>query len=248
MEIMRRGRVVLQRRTFPHSSSTSIGGASLANPPPRLARRGSSGARPAPLACATRLRTARPPRPVGPVRSRATPTVHPRPTATSQSAPSVPLQSMDPPPPIYIPGRGLGRRFANVPQASPAFREASQVARQTRFANDRLGQDAPSSTRRRARSSSDDSDSDDQPLARRRRHRAPRPVSGSDPSSVPSPPVAAASSPRHTATPPPIPSWVNDLHTPPDTQAKPPLVHPSTSQQPQGGEADPSDRPPPATS
>ncbi|XP_042437281.1 formin-1-like [Zingiber officinale] len=151
---------------------------------------------------------------------------------------------MDPAQPIYIPDRGLGRRFVNVPQASPAFREASQAACQASSANDRLGQDAPSSTRRRAQPSSDDSDSDSQPLSQRRRRRAPRPVSDSGPSSIPSPPpVAAASPPPPIVTPPPIPSQVNDPPTPSDTQVEPLLAQPSTSQQLQGGEAGPFERP-----
>ncbi|XP_042416086.1 formin-1-like [Zingiber officinale] len=78
----------------------------------------------------------------------------------------------------------------------------------------------------------------------RRRHRAPRPVPDSGPSSIPSPPPAAAASPPPPiVTPPPIPSQVNDPPTSSDIQVEPPLAQPSTSQEPQGDEAGPSERP-----
>ncbi|XP_042420595.1 proline-rich receptor-like protein kinase PERK8 [Zingiber officinale] len=155
---------------------------------------------------------------------------------------------------------GLGRRSGNVPYANPAFREASQAARQARAANDRLSQDAPSASRRRARLHSDDSDSDDQPLSQRLRRRAPHPVLDSGPSAIPSPspPVAAASPPPPIVTPPPVRSQAD---VPPDPSAIPvepptaqpsppaqPPTQPSTSPQHQSTEADPSRRSPPSTS
>ncbi|XP_042380160.1 formin-like [Zingiber officinale] len=139
---------------------------------------------------------------------------------------------------------GFGGGTDNVSFAVPAFREASQAARRARATNERLSQDALSPSRRRARLPSDDSDSDDQPLAQRRRRRAPRPVSDSGPSFVPSPPPnAAASLPPPYVTPPPIPSPVNDPPIPSVTQVEPPLAQPSTSQQTQGDEAVPSECP-----
>ncbi|XP_042401076.1 formin-1-like [Zingiber officinale] len=249
MEIMRRGRVILQRRALPHSSSTSISGAFPTNPPPRPTRRGSSGVRPAPLACPTRPRTARPPRPATPVRPRAARPITP-----------TPLQSVNPPSTTYIPGRGRGRRSGNVSYASPAFREASQAARRTLSTNGRLSQDAPSPSRRRARSPSDDSDSDDQPLAQRRRRRNSRPVSKSSPSSAPSPSplVAVTSPPPPVTTPPPVFIQANVSPDPPTIPTEPsiatssppaqPPTQPSTSQQHQNTEVDPSRHSPPVTS
>ncbi|XP_042414925.1 protein transport protein sec31-like [Zingiber officinale] len=246
MEIMRHGRVILQRRALPHSSSTSIGGAAPANPPPRPARRGSSGVRPAPLARPTRPRTARPPRSASPARLRAahpprpaTP-VRPRAPRTARPTTPTPLQSVSPARATYIPGLGLGERrlglggrSGNVSFASPIFREASQAARQAHSTNDRLNHDAPSPSRRRARSPSDDFDSDGQPLAQRRQCRAPRPMSDSGPSSIPSPPPAAvASPPPPIVTPPPILNPVNDPPTPSGIQVEPPLAQPYASQQP----------------
>ncbi|XP_042415328.1 uncharacterized protein LOC122004518 [Zingiber officinale] len=263
MEIMRRGRVFLQRRALPHSSSTSIGGAFSANPPPRLARRGSPAARPTLLAHPTRPRTTRPPRPATPARLRAarpprpaTPTrpeapTRPRAPRTAQPTPPTPLLSVSPPRATYILGRGLGERLmglggrtGNVPLASPSFREASQAACRARATNEHLSQNAPTPSRRRARSSSDDSNSDDQPLSQRRRRQAPRPMPDSGPSSIPSPPPnAAVSPPSPHVTPPPIPSHVTDPPTSSNNQAEPPLAHPSTSQHAQDDEAGPSERP-----
>ncbi|XP_042407762.1 formin-1-like [Zingiber officinale] len=187
-------------------------------------------------------RAARPPRPAAPARPRA-----PR---TARPTTSTPLQSVNPPRATYIPGLGLGGRCmglgggtSNVSFASPVFREASQATRRARSTNDRLSQDAPSPSRHRARSPSDDSDSDDQPLAQRRRRRASCPVSDSGPSSIPSPPpTAAASPPPPSVTLPPIPSHVNDPPIPSNIHVEPPLAQPST-QQPQGGEAGPSECP-----
>ncbi|XP_042465973.1 predicted GPI-anchored protein 58 [Zingiber officinale] len=243
MEIMRRGRVILQRRALPHGSSTSIGGASRAHPPPRPARRGSSVVLPAPLACPTRLRTARPPRPAAPARPRATRPPRPAAPACPRVArPPKPtaltlLHTVSSPRATYIPGRGLGERLmglgggtGNISFASPAFREASQAARRARAINERLSQDTPSPSRRRARSPSDD-----QPLAQRCRRRAPRPVSDSGPSSTPSPPPNVAAS-----HPPPIPSPVNNPPISSDTQVEPQLAPPFTLQQTQGDEAGPS--------
>ncbi|XP_042386401.1 formin-like protein 5 [Zingiber officinale] len=155
---------------------------------------------------------------------------------------------------------GLSRRFANVPQASPAFREASQAAHQARSANDRLSQDAPSSNRCRSRLPSDDSDSDDQPLAQRRRRRAPHPVSDSGPSSTPfpSPPIAVTSPPPPVVTPPSVSSQANVPPDPPTIPVEPltaqpsppaqPPIQPSMSPQQQSTEVDPSRGSPPATS
>ncbi|XP_042423509.1 formin-1-like [Zingiber officinale] len=139
---------------------------------------------------------------------------------------------------------GLGGGTGSISFTSPAFREASQAARRARSTNDRMSQDAPSPSRRRARSPFDDSDSDDQPLAQRRRRQAPRPASDSGSSSIPSPPPTANASPSlPSVTPPPIPSHVNDIPAPSKIQVEPPLAQPSASQQPQGGEAGPSERP-----
>ncbi|XP_042423638.1 vegetative cell wall protein gp1-like [Zingiber officinale] len=260
MEIMRRGRVILERRALPHSSSTLIGGASSTNPPLRLVRRGSPAARPSLLAPPTRSRTARaprstipaspraarPPRPATPVRPRAP--ARPRAPRTARPTPPTPLPSVSPPRAPYIPGQGLGERHTglggrtgNVSLASPAFIEASQAARRARATNERVSQNAPTSSRRRARSSSDDSDSDDQPLSQRRRRRAPRPMSDSGPSSIPSsPPNAAASPTSPQATPPSIPSHVADPPTSSNNQAEPPLAHPTTSQHTHDNEVGPS--------
>ncbi|XP_042415101.1 formin-1-like [Zingiber officinale] len=93
-----------------------------------------------------------------------------------------------------------------------------------------------------------DSDSDDLPLAQRRRRRAPHPVSDSGPSSIPSPPPAAVISPPPPVVPqPPIPSHAHDPPISSNTQVEPLLAQPSTAQpstpqQPQGGEAGPSER------
>ncbi|XP_042386778.1 protein transport protein sec31-like [Zingiber officinale] len=235
MEIMRRGRVILQRRALPHSSSTSIGKASRAHPPPRPTRQGSSGIRPASLAHPTRPRMSRLPRPTAPTRPRAArpprPATPARPRAARPPRPtaSTPLQPVSSPRATYIPDLGLGERrmgfgggTGNVSFVGPASREASQAVRRARVTNERLSQDAPSPSRHRARSPSDDSDSDDQPLAQRRRRQAPRPVSDSGPSSVPSPPPnAAASPPPPHVTPPPIPSPVNDPPISSDTSSNP---------------------------
>ncbi|XP_042457939.1 putative protein TPRXL [Zingiber officinale] len=146
--------------------------------------------------------------------------------------------------PWYLLHRSLvsfSRRSGNVSYASPAFREASQAARQARFANDRLSQDAPSSTRRRARPPSDDSDSDSRPLSQRRRRRAPRPMSNSGPSSIPSPPpVAAASSPPPIVTPPPIPSQADVSPDPTSTEADPSLRSPPATSPPEPSPVPPS--------
>ncbi|XP_042415225.1 proline-rich protein 36-like [Zingiber officinale] len=139
---------------------------------------------------------------------------------------------------------GLGGRIGNAPLASPAFREASQAACRARATNERLSQNAPTPSRRRARSSSDNSDSDNQPLSQRRRRRAPHPMSDSGPSSIPSPPpIAAASPPSPQVTPRPIPSHVADPPTSSNNQAEPPLAHPSTSQHAHDNKASPSERP-----
>ncbi|XP_042401087.1 probable serine/threonine-protein kinase samkC [Zingiber officinale] len=147
---------------------------------------------------------------------------------------------------------GLGGGTGNVPFASPASREAYQAARQAHAANDRLSQNVSSPSRRSARSPSDDSDSDNQPLSQRRRRRNPRPVFNSGPSSIPSPPpTVAASPPSPHVTPPPIPGPVTDPPNSSNTQAEPPLAHPSTSQHAHDNEAGPSERPstiPPAAS
>ncbi|XP_042450635.1 formin-1-like [Zingiber officinale] len=139
--------------------------------------------------------------------------------------------------------------------------EASHAAHHAHSANDRLSQDAPSSSRRRARPPSGDSDSDGKPLAQRLRRRAPRPVPDSGPSAVPSPspPVAVASPPLPPiATPTPIPRQADvspDFTTapikPPTVQSSPPAqppTQPSTSPQRQSTEANPLRRSPPATS
>ncbi|XP_042426154.1 vegetative cell wall protein gp1-like [Zingiber officinale] len=262
MEIMRRGRVILERRALPHSSSTSIDGASLTNPPLRPAQRGSSAARPSLLAPPTHSRTARaprsttparpwaarPPRPATPVRPQAP--ARPRAPCMVRPTPPTPLPSVTPLRAPYILGQslggrpmGLGRRTGNVSLASPAFRDASQAARRARAINERLSQNTPTPSRHRARSSSDDSDSDDQPLSQRRRRRAPHPMSDPVPSSIPSPLNAAASPTPPQATPPSIPSHVADPPTLSSNQAEPPLVHPATSQNVQDNEAGPSERP-----
>ncbi|XP_042380056.1 serine/arginine repetitive matrix protein 1-like [Zingiber officinale] len=230
---MRRGRVILERRSLLYSSSTSIGAASPANPRPLLPRRVSSTVRPASFARPTRPRSAPSSRTVAPIRPRAPPTAQPF-TPT-------PLQSIDPFRPTSSPGRGRGRRSANVPYVSPAFREASQAARQARSVNDRSGQDAPSSSRRRVRLSSEDFDSDDQPLAQRLRRRAPDPSQDSSPSAVPPPPPPVT-------TPTPAPGQADASPAPPEVQVEPPLAQPSTSQQHQSTEAGPSHRSSPATS
>ncbi|XP_042465863.1 extensin-like [Zingiber officinale] len=242
MELMRRGRVILQRRLLPYSSSTSVGVASPANPRPRLPRRAASTVRLASFTRPVHPRTARPSRPVTPVHPRAPPTARPL-TLT-------PLQSINPPRTTYIPGCGLGQRSVNVPYASPAFREASQAARQACSVNDCLSRDAPSSSRCRVRLPSDNSDSDDQPLAQRLRHRAPDPIPDSGPSTIPPPPPTATT----TSPSPPIatPTLVlSQTEVPPAPSAvsfEPPPAQPSTSQQHQSSEAGPSHRPSPATS
>ncbi|XP_042401200.1 formin-like protein 13 [Zingiber officinale] len=77
MEIMRRHRVILERRSLPYSSSTSVGAASPANPRPHLPRRAASNVRPASFARPVHPRTARPSWPAAPVRLRAPPTAQP---------------------------------------------------------------------------------------------------------------------------------------------------------------------------
>ncbi|XP_042425960.1 vegetative cell wall protein gp1-like [Zingiber officinale] len=127
--------------------------------------------------------------------------------------------------------------------------------------NDRWNYDASSPSRRRVRLPSEESDSDDQPLTQRLRRRAPPSMPDSGPSAIPSPspPVATTSPPSPpVATPPPVPSQAT---VPPDPTAIPvepptaqhsppaqPPTQPSTSQQHQNTEADPSRRSPPATS
>ncbi|XP_042423372.1 vegetative cell wall protein gp1-like [Zingiber officinale] len=177
---------------------------------------------------------------------RATPAC-PRAPRTARPTPPTPLPSVSPPRATYIPGRGLGERLiglgggtGNVPFASPASREAYQVARRAHAANDRLSRNVSSPSRHRARSPSDDSDYDDQPLSQRRRRRAPRTMPDSGPSSISSPPAAA--SPSHV-TPPSIPGHVTDPPTSPHNQAEPPLAQPSTSQHAHDDEAGPSERP-----
>ncbi|XP_042396476.1 wiskott-Aldrich syndrome protein homolog 1-like [Zingiber officinale] len=241
MEIMRRGRVILEMRSLPYSTSTHVGVASPTNPRPRLPRRASSTVRPTSSARPTRPRTAPTSRPVALVRPWAPPIARPF-TPT-------PLQSINPSRPTSSPGRGRGRRSANVPYASPAFREASQAAHQARSVNDRLDRDAPSSSRRRIRLPSEDSDSDDQPLAQRLRRRAPDPLRDVGPFDVPPPPVATTTPPSPPiATPTPIPSQADAPLAPPVVPTEPLLAQPSTSQQPQSTEAGPSHRPSPATS
>ncbi|XP_042409949.1 nascent polypeptide-associated complex subunit alpha, muscle-specific form-like [Zingiber officinale] len=253
MEIMRCGRVILERRSLPYSSSTSVGMASPANPRPRLPRRAASTVRPASFARTTRPQTARPSRSITPVRPRAPPTAPPF-TPT-------PLQSIDPSRPTYIPGRGLGRRLANVTYASPAFREASQAARRAHSMNDCVDRDAPSASRRKARLPSEDSDSDDQPLAQRLRCRTPHPVPDSSPSAIPSssPLVATASPPSPPiATPPPHRSTkVGPSHrpshrpstatSPPEPSQVPPSAPSGSAVGPSGLAARPSQPPPPVS-
>ncbi|XP_042400881.1 proline-rich receptor-like protein kinase PERK10 [Zingiber officinale] len=224
MELMRRGRIILERRSLPYMTSTPVDVASPTNPRPRLPRRAPSTARPAFSAHPIHRRTAPASRPAAPVRPRALPTARPF-TPT-------PLQSINPPRPTSSPGRGRGRRSSNVPYANPAFREASQAASQARSVNDCLDRDAPSSSRRRVRLPSEESDSDDQPLAQRLRRRAPNPSQDVRPSAVPppSPPVATTTPPIATATP--IPSQADATPTPPEVMTEPPLAQPSPSQQP----------------
>ncbi|XP_042460566.1 max-binding protein MNT-like [Zingiber officinale] len=112
--------------------------------------------------------------------------------------------------------------------------------------NDRVDQDAPSSSRRRVQLPSEDSDSDDQPLAQRLRHRAPHPRQDSGPSAIPSPssPVATATPPSPPiATPTPVPSQADAPPDPSAVPVEPPLAQPSTSQQHQSTEAGPSHLP-----
>ncbi|XP_042400945.1 proline-rich receptor-like protein kinase PERK13 [Zingiber officinale] len=232
MEIMRRDRVILERRSLPYSTSTFVSVGSPTNPRPHLHCRASSTNRPASFARPTRPRSA-------PSSLTAAP-VHPRASPTARPFTPTPLQSINPSRPTSSPGRGRGRRSSNVPYVSPAFIEASQAARQARPVNDRLNRDAPSSSRRRVRLPSEDSDSDDQPLAQRLRRRAPDPSPGSGPVAVPPPP------PVTTPTPAPSPADVSPA--PPDAQVKSPLAQPSTSQRPQSTEDDPSHRPSPAIS
>ncbi|XP_042410074.1 formin-1-like [Zingiber officinale] len=143
-------------------------------------------------------------------------------------------------------------------QARPSERLLKQLARP---APQSLSQDAPSSSRRRARPPSDDSDSDDQPLAQRLRRRDPQLAPDSGPSTLPSPspPVAVAPPPPPlTATPTPVPRQANvppDFTTapvkPPTAQSSPlaqPPTQPSTSPQPQSTEVDPSRHTSPTTS
>ncbi|XP_042415145.1 vegetative cell wall protein gp1-like [Zingiber officinale] len=207
-----------------------------ANPRPRLPRRGlfaarsTSFARPRPLSSS---------RPGAPIHPRPVATVHPQAAPTAR--PSASTQSTNPPRPTYSPGRGRGRRSANVTYASPAFREASQAAQRARSLNNRSSRDAPSSARRRFRLPSEDSDSDDQPLAQRLRRRAPDPSQDSGTSAVPPPPP-----PVTTSTPAPIQADASPAMA--EVQVEPPLAQPSTSQQPQSTEAGSSHRPSPATS
>ncbi|XP_042465842.1 predicted GPI-anchored protein 58 [Zingiber officinale] len=179
MEIMRRGRIILERRALPHSFSPSIGRASSSHPPRRPHRQGSHAALPSLLVPPTRPRTARAPRSAAPSRPRvvsrprpATP-VRPRAPTCPQApraarpAPSTPLPPVSAPRSTYIPDRGLGERLTglsggtgNIPFTSSASRDAYQAARRARAANDHLSQNVSSPSRRRARSPSDDSDSD----------------------------------------------------------------------------------------
>ncbi|XP_042460236.1 vegetative cell wall protein gp1-like [Zingiber officinale] len=240
MEIMRRGRVILERRSLPYSTSTHVGVASPANLRPRLPRRASSTVR---STSSTRLA-----RPKTSPTSRPAALVHPQAPSTTRPFTPTPLQSINPSRPTSIPGRDRGRRSANIPYATPAFREASQAARRARSVNDRLNRDAPSSSRRRVRIPSEDSDSDDQPLAQRLRHRTPNPSQDSGPSVVPPPwpPVATTTPPIATTTP--IPSQADATPAPPEVPTEPPLAQPSTSQQHQSTEAGPSHRPSSTTS
>ncbi|XP_042377370.1 bromodomain-containing protein 4-like [Zingiber officinale] len=143
------------------------------------------------------------------------------------------LQLANPSRPTSCPGRGRGRRSANVTYVIPAFREASQAARRAHSVNDRSSRDTPSSSRRRARLPSEDSDSDDRPLAHRFRRRTTNPSQDLGPSPVPhpSPPVATTT---------PIPSQADAPPDPPEVPAEPPLAQPSPSQQHQSTEASPS--------
>ncbi|XP_042415387.1 carbohydrate-responsive element-binding protein-like [Zingiber officinale] len=239
MEIMRQGRVILDKRPLPYSTSTSVSMASNANPRPRLPRRATSNVRPASFAHLVRPRAAHTTRPAATARPRVA--CPPQPAAPVRPQASTPAQSFTPTllqsipsPTTYVPGRGLGQR-ANVHYASPAFREASQAARQARSVNDRSGQDAPTSSRRRVRLPSEDSDSDDQPLTQRLHRRALDAMPDSGPSTVPpSPP---------TATPTSVPSQAEAPPAPPNIQVEPPLAQPSTSQQRQSNEVGPSDLP-----
>ncbi|XP_042409898.1 protein PRRC2A-like [Zingiber officinale] len=216
--------------------------ATTANLRPRPPRRGPSTVRPASFARPTHPRTAPPSRTAAPVRPRAPPIARP--------FTPMPHQSIDLARPTFSPGRGHGRRSANVTYASPAFREASQAARQARSMNDRLGRDTPSSSRRRVRLPSENSDSDDQPLAQRLRHRAPHPRQDLGPSTIPSPsPIATVAPPLPPiATPTPIPSPADAPLASPEVQVEPPLAQPSTSQQPQSTKVGPSHRPLSSTS
>ncbi|XP_042401512.1 formin-like protein 13 [Zingiber officinale] len=262
MEIMRRGRIIMERRALPHSLSSSIGVDSSSHPPRRPIRRGSPAALPSLLSPPTRPWTARAsrsatpsrpgvaprPRPATPVHPRA-PT-RPRAPRTVQPASSTPLSPVSAPRSTYIPSRGLGERVmglgvgtSNVSFTNSASRDAYQAARQARTANDRLNQNVSSPSRRRARSPSDDSDSDDQPLCQRRRRLVPRVIPDSSPSSIPSPPRAADFTPSHQVIPPPIPSHADDLPIPSSNQTVPPLAQPFRTQHTQGDEAGPSTRP-----
>ncbi|XP_042404968.1 flocculation protein FLO11-like [Zingiber officinale] len=262
MEIMRRGQIILERRALPLSLSSSIGVVSSSHPPRRPIRRGSPAALPSLLSPPTRTRTARasrsatPSRPwVAPRPQPATPE-HPRAPArpraprTVQPASSTPLSPVSAPRSTHIPGRGTGERVTglgggtgNVPFTSFASRDAYQVARRARTANDRLNLNVSSPSRRRARSPSDEFDSDDQPLSQRRRRRAPRVIPDSGPSSIPSPPRAPNFTPSHQVTSPPIPSPAGDLPIPSSSQTMPPLAQPFRTQHTQGDEASPSTRP-----
>ncbi|XP_042443837.1 proline-rich receptor-like protein kinase PERK10 [Zingiber officinale] len=230
MEIMRRDRVILERRSLPYSTSTQVGMTASANPRLSHPLRASSTSRPASYASPRTLSTSQP-----------AAFVHPQASLTAgPSAPRHP-QSINPSRPTSSPGRGCGRRSANVTYASPAFREASQAARWARSVNDLSSQDTPSSSRRRARPPSEDSDSDDQPLAHRFRNRATNPSRnlGHSPVPHPSPPVAMTT---------PIPSQVDAPPNPPEVPAEPPLAQPSPPQQHRSTEAGPSRRLSPATS
>ncbi|XP_042423662.1 proline-rich receptor-like protein kinase PERK2 [Zingiber officinale] len=201
--------------------------------PGRMAAELDATARTTRHAAAVRPRTTRPPRPAAPVRPRASPTARPL-TLT-------PLQSVHPSPTTYVPGRGPGRRSANVPYANPAFREASQATRRAHYVNDSSNCEATPS-RRRVRLPSEDSDSDDQPLAQRRRRRAPDPVPDSGPSTILlTPRTATTTSPSPPiATPSPVPSQADAPPAPFAVLVKSPPVHPSTLQQHKSSEAGPS--------
>ncbi|XP_042432655.1 protein transport protein sec31-like [Zingiber officinale] len=238
MEIMRRGRVILERRALPFSSSTPTGGASSANPPPKHVRRRPA-VQPALLARPTRPRTTRVPQSAARARPRAPRTA--RPIATTS-----PLEN--PPRSSYIPGlglsarlMGLGGRTGNVSFADPDFREASQAARRAHATNERMSYSVPSPSRRRTRPPSDDSDSDDQPLSQRRRRQAPRPTSDSGPSSVPSPPPNAAISLTHPqVTPPSFPSQAANPPTSSINRTESSSIPPAPSQHAQADGASPS--------